>query len=103
MKRKLPSLNALKAFEAVAHTHSFTIAAEQLQVTQSAVSRQVKHLEDTLGVCLIDRKHHKLTLTDAGRSLVPVLKQSFDKIDMAVRGITEQQKRRAAKEPCKVI
>lgn len=91
MKRKLPSLNALKAFEALAHTGSFTAAADQLQVTQSAVSRQVKHLEDALGVDLVERHHHNLAMTDAGRSLVPVLKQSFDKIDMAVRGITEQK------------
>ena len=49
MKRKLPPLNSLKAFESAGQTGSFTQAGEQLNVTQSAVSRQVKLLEDLLG------------------------------------------------------
>lgn len=91
MKRKLPPLNSLKAFESAGQTGSFTQAGQQLNVTQSAVSRQVKLLEDLLGKQLFERKHHKLILTEAGRLLLPVLRQSFDQIDFVLRGIKEQQ------------
>ena len=91
MKRKLPPLNSLKAFESAGQTGSFTQAGEQLNVTQSAVSRQVKLLEDLLGKQLLERKHHQLILTEAGRLLLPVLRQSFDQIDFVLRGIKEQQ------------
>jgi LysR family glycine cleavage system transcriptional activator len=91
VKRKLPPLNSLKAFEAAGQTGSFTQAGEQLNVTQSAVSRQVKLLEDLLGNQLLERKHHQLILTEAGRLLLPVLRQSFDQIDFVLRGIKEQQ------------
>ncbi|MDH2435304.1 transcriptional regulator GcvA [Pokkaliibacter sp. MBI-7] len=89
MSRRLPPLNALKAFEASGTTGSFTRAAELLHVTQSAVSRQVKQLEDILGVELLERRHHFLELTPAGRALLPVLRQSFDKIELSVRSILE--------------
>jgi LysR family glycine cleavage system transcriptional activator len=91
MKRKLPPLNSLKAFESAGQTGSFTQAGIQLNVTQSAVSRQVKLLEDLLGKQLLERKHHQLILTEAGRLLLPVLRQSFDQIDFVLRGIKEQQ------------
>ncbi|HEX9446542.1 MAG TPA: LysR family transcriptional regulator, partial [Dongiaceae bacterium] len=64
-RRQLPPLNALRAFEAVARSLSFTKAADQLLVTQSAVSRQVKNLEDILGVALLKRKG-ALELTEEG-------------------------------------
>ena len=67
-RRRLPPLNALRAFEAVARSLSFTKAADQLLVTQSAVSRQVKNLEDILGVQLLKRKG-PLQLTEEGRKL----------------------------------
>lgn len=91
MKRKLPPLNSLKAFEAAGQTGSFTQAGILLNVTQSAVSRQVKLLEDLLGKQLLERKHQQLILTEAGRRLLPVLCQSFDQIDFVLRGIKEQQ------------
>ena len=62
-----PPLNALRAFEAVARSLSFTKAADQLLVTQSAASRQVKNLEDILGVQLLKRKG-PLELTEEGVS-----------------------------------
>ena len=68
-RRRLPPLNALRAFEAVARSLSFTKAADQLLVTQSAVSRQVKNLEDILGVQLLKRKG-PLELTEEGRKLL---------------------------------
>src|SRR3990170_4784012 len=85
-RRRLPPLNALRAFEAVARSLSFTKAAEQLLVTQSAVSRQVKNLEDILGVQLLKRKG-PLELTEEGRKLLPVLSGSFDKIADVIAGI----------------
>lgn len=87
-RRRLPPLNALRAFEAVARSLSFTKAADQLLVTQSAVSRQVKNLEDILGVQLLKRKG-PLELTEEGRKLLPVLTGSFDKIAEVIAGIKE--------------
>ena len=68
-RRQLPPLNALRAFEAVARFLSFTKAADELLVTQSAVSRQVKNLEDILGVPLFLRKA-QLELTEEGKRLL---------------------------------
>ena len=90
MKRKMPALNALKAFEAAGTSGSFTRAAEQLNVTQSAVSRQVRQLEEQLGEALLERHHHRLELTDAGRALLRTLQQSFDRIELTVRTIQQK-------------
>jgi DNA-binding transcriptional LysR family regulator len=67
--RELPSLDLLKGFEAAARNLSFTKAAEELFVTQSAISRQVKTLEDQLGIALFRRRHRELLLTEAGQTL----------------------------------
>jgi LysR family glycine cleavage system transcriptional activator len=85
-RRRLPPLNALRAFEAVARSMSFTRAADLLLVTQSAVSRQVKNLEDIMGVQLLKRKG-PLELTEEGRKLLPVLTASFDRIAETIGGI----------------
>lgn len=90
MKRRLPPLNALKAFETAGHTGSFTRAAELLNVTQSAVSRQVRQLEEQMGETLLIRRHHHLELTRAGRKLLDALNQSFDRIEVAVRAIQQK-------------
>lgn len=90
MKRKMPALNALKAFEAAGTSGSFTRAAEQLNVTQSAVSRQVRQLEEQLGETLIERHHHRLQPTEAGRALLRTLQQSFDRIEQTVRTIQQK-------------
>jgi DNA-binding transcriptional LysR family regulator len=81
----LPSLNALRAFEAMARTGRATLAAEELNVTHSAVSRQVKALEASLGVRLFQGPKHRLTLTAAGQELLPALSHAFDEIASAVR------------------
>ena len=70
MARRLPPLNALRAFEAGARHLSFTKAAEELFVTQAAVSHQVKLLEQNLGVQLFRRMTRKLALTAEGRRLI---------------------------------
>ncbi len=81
----LPSLNALRAFEAMARTGRATLAAEELNVTHSAVSRQVKALEASLGVRLFQGPKHRLALTPAGQDLLPALTRAFDDIAGAVR------------------
>jgi LysR family transcriptional regulator of beta-lactamase len=70
-------LNALRAFEASARHLSFTRAAQELSVTQSAVAAQVKNLEARLGVPLFRRLPRGLTLTDEGQALLPMLTDSF--------------------------
>jgi LysR family transcriptional regulator of beta-lactamase len=73
-------LNALRAFEASARHLSFTRAGLELHVTQAAVSHQVKHLEETLGVPLFRRLPRGLALTEEGEALLPALTESFRRI-----------------------
>ncbi len=73
-------LNALRAFEVAARHLSFTNAADELNVTQTAVSMQVKNLEERLGVTLFRRLPRGLALTDEGLALLPVLADSFERI-----------------------
>ncbi len=80
MSRRLPPLNSLRAFEAGGRRLSFTKAAEELHVTQAAVSHQVKALEEYLGRPLFRRLTRRLALTDEGRALLPVLSEAFDRI-----------------------
>ena len=98
MSRRLPPLNGLRAFEAAARHLSFTKAAEELSVTQAAISHQVKGLEDQLGLKLFRRFNRRLMLTDAGQLYLPALTEAFDGIDAATRRL------RAAEEtgPLKV-
>jgi LysR family glycine cleavage system transcriptional activator len=86
MRRRLPSLNALKAFEAAARQQSFTRAAQELCVTQGAVSQQVKALEDELGIRLFWRDRQRLALTEAGKAYLGVVRDAFDRL----RAGTEQ-------------
>ncbi len=80
MPRRLPPLNALKAFEAAARHESFTRAAEELCVTQGAVSHQVKALEAELGLKLFNRERQRLVITQAGRAYLIVVRDAFDRI-----------------------
>ena len=80
MARRLPPLNALRAFEAGARHLSFTKAAEELHVTQAAISHQVKLLEEDLGVSLFRRMTRKLALTEEGRALLRVAGEALDAI-----------------------
>ena len=83
-RAQLP-LNALRAFEASARHLSFTRAAAELFVTQAAVSHQVKALEQRLGATLFRRLARGLVLTDEGQALLPVVSDSFDRIDRAMQ------------------
>jgi LysR family glycine cleavage system transcriptional activator len=77
MARRLPPLNALKAFEAAARHLSFTRAAEELFVTQAAVSHQIKGLEEYLGLKLFRRKNRSLLLTEEGQGYFLDIKDIF--------------------------
>ncbi|MGK9169887.1 transcriptional regulator GcvA [Inquilinus limosus] len=87
MRRRLPPLNGIRAFEAAARHESFTRAAEELAVTQAAVSQQVRRLEDWLGTKLFHRTEGGLELTEVGRSYLPVLRDAFDAIAEATSRI----------------
>jgi hypothetical protein len=78
--RRLPPLNALKSFDAAARHESFTRAADELCVTQGAVSHQVKALETDLGVKLFNRERQRLVITEAGRQYLAVVRDAFDRI-----------------------
>ena len=78
--RKLPSLNGLRAFEASARLGSFAAAGQELAVTQAAVSRMVRLLEQRLGYALFERHANRLTLTWQGRTLLPGLTSAFDAV-----------------------
>lgn len=90
MTRHLPSLNALRAFEAAARLLSFTNAANELNVTQAAISHQVKALEDQMGIPLFIRRNRHLVLTDAGRALLPDISASLDRMSAAVARVRRE-------------
>ncbi|HEX6959991.1 MAG TPA: transcriptional regulator GcvA [Ferrovibrio sp.] len=90
MARHLPPLNALRVFEAAARHLSFTKAAAELNVTQAAVSHQVKLLEDVLGAPLFRRFNRRLVLTEAGQAYWPDLRNAFDQIDLATRRLNRR-------------
>src|SRR3990172_8867927 len=85
-RRSLPSLDLLRGFEAAARNLSFTKAAAELFVTQSAVSRQIKTVEEHLGVALFVRRHRALLLTEAGHELYRATAQALQQLaDAAAR------------------
>ncbi len=89
-RRRLPSLNALIAFEAAARLGRMTLAADELAVTHGAISRHVRHLEEKLGVRLFEGPKNALRLTDAGRTLLPHLTLGLDHIEAGVRTIADE-------------
>jgi LysR family glycine cleavage system transcriptional activator len=91
MPRLLPSLNGLKAFEAAARSESFTRAAEELNVTQGAVSHQVKALEDALGLKLFHRERQRLSLTEGGRAYLAVIRDALDRIAVGTERLLQRQ------------
>lgn len=78
MARDLPSLNALRAFEAAARLESVSQAAGELHVTHGAVSRQIRQLEDELGIALFSKAGRGISLTPAGRQLRDACREAFD-------------------------
>lgn len=81
---RLPPLNALRAFEAVARHRSFRKAAEELFVTPAAVSHQIKALEEHLGLLLFERRNRGIELTEAARAALPQMQAGFESLAQAV-------------------
>ena len=91
MRPRLPPLNALKAFEAAARHESFTRAAEELCVTQGAVSHQVKALEAELAIKLFNRERQRLIITEAGRDYLAVVRDALDRIAVGTERLLHRQ------------
>jgi LysR family glycine cleavage system transcriptional activator len=91
MLRRLPPLNALRAFESAARSESFTRAAEELCVTQAAVSQQVKALEATLGIKLFNRERQRLVITSAGREYLAVIRDALDRIAVGTERVVQRR------------
>ncbi len=83
MVARLPSLNGLRAFEAAARHLSFTQAASELNVTQTAISHQIRRLEDELGIRLFVRKNRALALTPEAREYLPGIRAAFNDLRLA--------------------
>ena len=92
MLKKIGSLNSLRIFEVAGRRMSFTRAAEELHITQSAVSYQVRELESRLGIKLFHREIRKVTLTDAGERLHKVTRHALRDIDTEIHALTTNQK-----------
>jgi LysR family glycine cleavage system transcriptional activator len=92
--RRLPSLSALRAFEAAARHESAKQAALELSVTPTAISHQIRGLEESLGIALFLRKPRQLELTAQGRELQQVLESAFDDISSAVERLSAAPSRR---------
>lgn len=88
---RLPSLDLLKGFDAAARHLSFTRGAEDLFLTQSALSRQIQTLEEQLGVALFERRHRELRLTDAGQILHMSARNMLDELSQTVAKIRREE------------
>jgi LysR family glycine cleavage system transcriptional activator len=93
-QRRLPPLNWLRAFDSAARHMSFTEAAEELGVTQAAISQQVRQLEDWLGAQLFKRLPRALALTDAGIAYLPTVRDTFDRLHIGTEQIFGRLDRR---------
>jgi DNA-binding transcriptional LysR family regulator len=84
-----PTLRQMRAFIAVAKTGNFTLAAQYLHVTQSALSGLIKELEQTLGARVIDRSTRRIALTEMGNELYPLFNQMIDDLDRALANVAD--------------
>lgn len=85
--RKLPPLSALRAFEAAARRNSFKQAAEELSVTPTAVSHQIRQLEEWLDLKLFERQTRQVRLTDGGKALFPAIRDGLDGFERAIESV----------------
>ncbi|MDR5825666.1 LysR substrate-binding domain-containing protein [Caballeronia sp. LZ043] len=93
MHRHSLPLSALRAFEAAARLGSFKAAADELAVTPTAISHQIRGLEQQIGASLFSRQVRRVTLTDAGAQLYPVLRDGFDAFQAALARLTQLRQR----------
>ncbi|MCA1245109.1 LysR family transcriptional regulator [Massilia sp. MS-15] len=84
-----PTLRQMRAFVALAKTGNFTLAAQAMHVTQSALSGLIKELEQTLGAKVVDRSTRRALLTDIGRELYPLFSQMIDDLDGALANVAD--------------
>lgn len=103
MKKKLPPLNWLRSFEATARHLNFTQAASELNLTQAAISQQVKGLESQLGATLFKRLPRGLELTDAGKAYLPVVHECIRRLATATDEIFGQSKARLLTVRCNLV
>ncbi|MDP6876079.1 MAG: transcriptional regulator GcvA [Alphaproteobacteria bacterium] len=89
--RRLPPLNALRAFEAAARQLSFTRAGAELHVTQAAISHQVKALEQWLGLVLFRRRGRAIVLTENGQTYLAAVREGLDLLAAATDRLTQRQ------------
>lgn len=94
MKKRLPPLNWLRTFEASARYLNFTQAAADLNMTQAAVSQQIKGLESQLGVALFKRLPRGLELTDSGKAYIPVVHEAIQRLSVATDELFGQGRNR---------
>jgi LysR family transcriptional regulator, glycine cleavage system transcriptional activator len=92
MRRRIPSLSALRAFEAAARLRSFKQAADELAVTATAVSHRIRALEDEIGCRLFVRKTRAVDLTPEGRSLYSAVREGFDTIASGVEKLRQRSR-----------
>lgn len=93
MRRRRTPLNPIRTFEVAARRMSFTAAAEELGVSQVAVSRQIRALEEYLEVSLFERSHRAIKLTENGERLFPAVNKALDDIDRAVAAVNMRGRR----------
>lgn len=94
MPKYFPKLNALRAFESTARHLSFTRAARELNLTQTAISHQIKELEDLIGVLLFDRRANKITLTESGLAYLRQIRPALVMIGTASDEVSSTRKSR---------
>ena len=94
---RLPPLNAIRAFEAAARHLSITLAAEELNVTAGAVSRQIKGLEEALGVQLLTRGHRQISLSRAGSGYFRAVTRALEELREATRKLTRRKQKKQLK------
>lgn len=100
LRRNLPPLDLLLPFEASARLGSFTRAAEELSVTQSAVSQRVRKLEELLEINLFERRHRAIELTPEGRELLNGVKVALQHLTSATHSLRQRDARRFLKVAC---
>jgi LysR family transcriptional regulator, glycine cleavage system transcriptional activator len=100
MRRRLPPLKTLPAFEIAADRLSFSAAAGELNVTHGAISRQIKSLETTLGVPLFQRRNRRIELTEAGQAFLPGVRQALQLLEAGTAQVATSRREGALVVSC---
>ena len=103
MAWRFPPLNSLRAFEAAGRCQSFTLAAEELHVTPGAVSRQIKALEEKLGVSLFARNNREVRLTPDSKQYLDSLTEAFRRIDKSTSDLLDSRREKPLRIMCSMI